>query len=331
MNVNFISFLDPAAHHGGGEQITAALLEEGERRGYTFHKTFQNPKREDYNEKADLNILWDITNCPEQNNPFDQKFLNEVVDSGIPFIYGTGGYEDICSLGTLPCGGDTDGITCTAPRSHRTFGEGGIYRRHPKVCPAKERAFLLKKASLCIFFSELHREMTEKIIGEVNSFIAIPPVQGLEKYYNEHRERDIDLLSYGGHLEYKGFFNILEAFPDRECVFIGGGPSVLPQLYGYGQLAGKVPQEEMPGVLNRTKTFVHTPRWPEPYGITTIQAALCGCEVIENDNSVVLQQFAGPGHSKTLTTDASVEAVVKEIKKWEKCEPIWNRIEEVTA
>ena len=316
MNINFVAYLDPDVHHGGGEQITSTLLKEGERRGHTFNKTYQNPITVNYHETADLNILWDINNCPEQNNPFDESWIEEIINSPAPFIYGTGGYEDICSLGTLPCDGETDGETCNVSRTHRTFGEGGIYRPHPVKCPAKRRSSLLKKAKLCVFFSELHKNMTEKIIGEVESLVAIPPVVGLEKYHNQDLERDIDLLSYGGHLEYKGFFNIVEEFPDRDCVFIGGGPPTLPQLYGYGKFAGKVPQELMANVLNRTKTFVHMPRWPEPYGITTLQAALCGCEVIENENSVVLK-------------DNDITELVTEIKKWEQCGPIWDKIEEM--
>lgn len=318
MKINFVAFLDPSVHHGGGEQITSTLLQEGERRGHTFTRTFKNPESLNYDKDADLNILWDINNCPEQNNPFDKNWINGIVNSDIPFIYGTGGYEDICSLGTLPCNGETDGEICNIPRSHRVFGEGGIYRAHPKTCPAKERASLLKKAQLCIFFSDLHKSMTEKVIGEVNSFIAIPPVNGLEKYYDMEIERDLDLLSYGGHLEHKGFFNILEAFPDRDCAFIGGGIHILPQLYRYGRVGGKVPQEQMPEVLNRAKTFVHMPRWPEPYGITTLQAALCGCEVVENENSVVMR-------------GRDISEVVEEIKQWERCGPIWNKIEEVTS
>jgi len=316
MNINFIAYLDPSVHHGGGEQITSTLLEEGRKRGHEIHTTFQSPESLDYRDDADLNIIWDFYNCPEQNMPFEDAFVIRATHSSIPYIYVTGGYEDICSLGTLPCYGNTDGEVCNVSRSHRTFGEGGIYRKHPGTCLAKTRAYLLKNAKLCVFFSELQKEMTEKIIGKVNSLIAIPPVKGLENYCNKNLNRDIDILSYGGHLEYKGFFNILESFPDRDCVFIGGGPPTLPQLYNYGRLVGKIPQEHMPEVLNRAKTFVHMPRWPEPYGITTVQAALCGCEVIENENSVVLK-------------DRDVNELVIVIKKWEKCEPIWDKIEEV--
>ena len=153
MIINFIAYLDPSVHHGGGEQITSTLLEEGERRGHTIHKTFQNPGKVDYNDNADLNILWDIYNCPEQNNPFDVEFLMDLVNSKIPYIYGSGAYEDICTLGTLPCRGETDGKVCSVLRTHRTFGEGGIYRKHPGICSAIDRSVLLKNASMCIIFS----------------------------------------------------------------------------------------------------------------------------------------------------------------------------------
>jgi len=315
MHINFVSYLDPSIYHGGGEQITSTLLEEGKKRGHTIYKTFQDPFIRNYKEDADLTILWDIYNCPEKNSPYDDSFINSIINSSTPYVYGTGGYEDFCLLGTLPCKGETDGEICSVSRSHRTFGEGGIYRRHPKVCIANQRAPMLKKAKLCVLFSELQKKFVEKTIGPIKAFVAIPPVRGLDKYYNQHLDRDIDLLSYGGHLEYKGFFNILETYPDRNCVFIGGGPPTLPQLYGYGHCAGKVSQEHMPELLNRTKTFVHMPRWPEPYGITTVQAALCGCEVIENENSVVLK-------------NQDIHDLVTEIKKWEQGGPIWDKIEE---
>jgi glycosyltransferase involved in cell wall biosynthesis len=314
MIINFISFLDPSVHHGGGEQITSALLEEGKRRGHTIHCTFQNPKKEDYNDAADLNILWDIFNCPEQNNPFNPDWLQHITADTMPYVYGTGGYEDLCTLGTLPCHGETDGETCGVPRSHQTFNIGGIMRPHPGKCLAKMRSSLLTGAKLCVFFSELHKEMIEKITGPLPSLVAIPPVKGLERYTNKNKLRDIELMSYGGQLEYKGFYNILEAYPDKAPLFIGGGPPSLPQLFHYGHAVGTVTQEDMPDVLNRVQTFIHMPRWPEPFGITTLQAALCGCEVIENENSVVLK-------------DKNVQELVDDIKKWEHFEPFWEEVE----
>jgi len=315
MKINFIAYLNPFIHSGGGEQITRTIIEEGRKRGYEITETYQDPQEVNYAEDAELNILWDIYNCPERNNPFDAEWLGSLISGDIPYVYGTGGYEDICPLGTLPCNGETDGESCSVSRTHPTFNIGGINRMHPKVCPASVRAKMLKNAKKCVFFSELHRDKIEQVIGSVNSMVAIPPVRNLEKFTNTNTPRDIKIMTYGGQFEYKGFYNILDTFPDESPVFIGDG-SPLPQVFNYGVQAGKVPQDKMVEVLNRVQKFIHMPRWPEPYGITTVQAALCGCEVIENENSVVLR-------------DKDITELVTEIKKWEQCGPIWDKIESV--
>jgi glycosyltransferase involved in cell wall biosynthesis len=36
--------------------------------------------------------------------------------------------------------------------------------------------------------------------------------------------------------------------------------------------------------MNRAKHFVFLPRWPEPQGRVVIEAALCGCELVTNQN-----------------------------------------------
>jgi len=45
-----------------------------------------------------------------------------------------------------------------------------------------------------------------------------------------------------------------------------------------------VPQEQMPLLLNRARNYVHLPRWPEPFGLIVAEAALCGCNLIVNEN-----------------------------------------------
>jgi hypothetical protein len=36
--------------------------------------------------------------------------------------------------------------------------------------------------------------------------------------------------------------------------------------------------------MNRAKHFVFLPRWPEPQGRVVTEAALCGCQLITNQN-----------------------------------------------
>ena len=313
MKINFISYLDPLIHGGGGEQIARKIIESGQARGHSFSRTHINPPKNDYDTNADINILWDVYNCPEFGVEFHGDFV-KFITSDKRYVYATGGYEDVCILGTAPCNGDTDGIYCKVSKNHPTFGPGGIPRPHPTVCKVKERSYIIKGASFCIFFSELQRDLIEKLIGsKLESFVTVPPVEHLDSYYNKGLKRDIKLLSYGGHLEYKGFFNIMEKYPTECPLFIGGGPQDLPLKYSYGKCLGKIPQEDMPSLLNRVEKFVHMPRWAEPYGLTTVQAALCGCEVIENENSKVLSK--------------GLDSALREITKSRDCKGIWESIE----
>ena len=36
--------------------------------------------------------------------------------------------------------------------------------------------------------------------------------------------------------------------------------------------------------MNRAKNFVFLPRWPEPQGRVVVEAAMCGCNLITNQN-----------------------------------------------
>ena len=36
--------------------------------------------------------------------------------------------------------------------------------------------------------------------------------------------------------------------------------------------------------MNRARNFVFMPRWPEPQGRVVVEAALCGCNLILNEN-----------------------------------------------
>lgn len=317
MKINFICYLDPDHHFGGGEQITRKILESGRKRGHEIFTLFKAPPSNNYNNDAELNIFWDIFNVPEQRTPFAEEHIAYYsCFQEKPFVYGTGGYEDFCSLGTVPCEGNTDGILCSVNINHPTFSTGGINRNHPILCPAKRRSFLLSKAKLCVMFSKSQVDLVKKITKvDFNDFVCIPPTEGLENYKNLNLNRDINLLSYGGHLEYKGFFNIMKKYPNECPVFIGGGSPDLPNKYNYGKFLGKIPQDQMIMILNRTKKLIHMPRWVEPYGITTIQALLCGCEVEENGNSTVLK-------------DTTIEELLLKIKESETCDPLWNKIEE---
>jgi len=315
MRINFISFLDPFVHSGGGELLTRKIINVGRERGHEINQFHLNPPTTDSIEKSDLNILWDVFNCPEQGYGFNPHII-KIISSSTPYVYGTGGYEDFCLLGTLPCQGATDGENCNVELDHPTFGPAGINRPHPGVCIAKERSFLYHNAKGVVLFSPVHHVHTVKALGHLDRvLIAMPPFEGAERFFDRGIERTIELLSYGGHMEYKGFFNIMERFPDKTPVFIGGGPTDLIQKYNYGKYLGNIAYENMPKLLNQVQKYLYMPRWPEPCGLTTLQALLCGCELELNENSDFL-------------ADKSREDILKEIELHREAVPIWEFIED---
>ena len=72
-----------------------------------------------------------------------------------------------------------------------------------------------------------------------------------------------------------------EADPEA-CLFVGANP----HRYDLGGIRhrDRLPYEEMPNTFNRAKVFVHLPEWKEPMGRTVIEAALCGCHLVLNEN-----------------------------------------------
>ena len=62
--------------------------------------------------------------------------------------------------------------------------------------------------------------------------------------------------------------------------------SIFSRLYFklFGKHIEHVDNSELGKYLNRSKHFVHLPSWKEPMGRTVIEAALCGCKIIFNEN-----------------------------------------------
>ena len=314
LKINFIANLNPFKHNGGGEQVTRRIIESGLARGHSITVTSVNPQVTQYDNTADLNFFWDVFNCPTEPHSFDHSEVRELM-AGKPYVIGANAYEDLCLLGTLPCGAETNGSLCQVPTDHPTFGVGGICRSHPGRCVVQERAHFWSNSIMSVFVSDLHYAQYKKMLPRVNNpFIMTPPILGLDRFYNSGTARDIDILCYGGQLEYKGFFNLYERFRGRDVVFFGGGGDDLIRRSNFGRYIGKINYHEVPRLLNRAKHFAHLPRWPEPFGLTTIQAYLCGCELILNENSDVIQ-----GRS-----EQEIRALAEASTN---CEPFWLAVE----
>ncbi len=271
MKINYLAYLDPYSYNGGGELIMRELIEAARARGHDVRVTSKDGG--DRHPDPDLWYLSDVYNCPRQQNSSLHPLIDSVVRAQGPYVHHDNAYVDLCWHGALPCNGTgVDGAGC-----HIKGGSCAVHRARP----------LYQKALLCSFLSPLHRDVHLQALGAQalpaeKCIMAFPRVN-TDKFRNMGMVRNILYLSYGGHGEAKGYHNVMKYFPKGSVIFIGGtGPELLKE--GEGHWLGHVEHDKMPILFNQTINYIHVPRWPEPFGLSVAEAALCGCTLIVNDN-----------------------------------------------
>jgi glycosyltransferase involved in cell wall biosynthesis len=193
-------------------------------------------------------------------------------------------YVDVCNLGHLPCSGQAE-ARC-AYKSPLHLVHNLALRDFGWQCFALEPLVrkLFANSALNVYLSPLHQRTIEGILGGDRgraSFVLKPTIDSTV-FYNQRRERDIDYLFVGVIGEAKGLAAMRERFRGADIHFVG---KVAPgEKLDFGTYHGSVPYSEIPNFMNRAKHFVFLPRWPEPQGRVVVEAALCGCELITNQN-----------------------------------------------
>lgn len=313
LRINFLSHLHPFHYHGGGEQYTARLINEGKSRGHDIRIISMKPNKTRLPSrlfrfrKPDIWILFDVFNVPEAKRHFPRSFIDQII-SNERYILGQNAYGDICYLNALPCNGEIgNGQTCVINQKeyYGYFGNKSGWK--DGYCPINDNRSLFNNALMNVFLSPLHASIFHKIYPETKekSYI-LKPLIDVDLFTDMHQLRDIKYASYGGMSEAKGFYNIMKRFPDEEITLFGSNPSPLTIQHKYGNVVGRIPYEQMPAFLNRVENYVHMPRWPEPNGLIANQAKLCGCNLITNDHVGALTHdfdISDKSHYKNNATD----------------------------
>lgn len=272
LRVNYLGYLDPFAYRGGAEMIFKMLLESGKRRGHDIRVSakiwglwsrISGIPRYNFHQKPDLWFLVDVWNCPGFKMPLDIKLIDRIIESE-PYIHIDGAWVDICSDPYFSCKGDLN--------------------RCLKDCFKDRARRIHKHAIACGFMSPLHEKAARKAMGDdaIRKTFLIYPCIDTNLFRNLKRTRDIDYLYVGVISRYKGYFNIKERFRNREdFVFIGKN---VTQEKLFGRHIEHIPQNKLVEYYNRAKNFVHLPEWIEPQGRGVTEAALCGCNLITNEN-----------------------------------------------
>jgi glycosyltransferase involved in cell wall biosynthesis len=282
MKINYVAALNPFKYHGGGEVVLQQLIETGRNRGHEIKITSLYPKKADIFLNPDLTILADIFNEPLRYRHFPNSFLKQVIETK-KYVHFDNAYVDCCNLDYLPCSGNKD--KACKHKSFRNIKRNIRSRDFSKWCFQENNLIqnLYGNSVLNIFVSPLHQQIINKMLrlDDTKAYVLKPLVDG-NTFYNMYKKRDIEYLFIGAIGEAKGINNMRERFSTEKIYLIGN--LVKGTKLDFGSWLRFLPYQEIPHYLNRTKNFVFLPRWPEPQGRVVIEAALCGCNLITNEN-----------------------------------------------
>lgn len=289
MKINYVSYLNPFRHNGGGELVNRQIIEMGQSRGHTFTFTSAKNVLTNHDDSADLDFLCDVFNFPETLKSggawihLQTSLLRKIIE-GRAFVHMTNAYADICNLGYLPCSGEQ-----ANPCKHKSMLN---VRRNIAARDFKVDCFAINSlvrsaytnSLLNIYVSPLHQKITNKVlrIDDSSRSIILRPIIDTNDFFNRHYERNIEYLFVGVLSEAKGFNELRENYSNKDLVIVG---DIHPDVkLDFGKYLGKLAYAEIPQIMNRAKNFVFLPRWPEPQGRVVVEAALSGCNLITNEN-----------------------------------------------
>lgn len=284
MIINYVAFLDPFHYHGGGEMIVKDLIDCALKLGHEVNITSIKPRQINFNKSADITILCDLFNEPSLNDKFDFGFIDNII-SNYKYLHMDNSYVDTCDLDYLPC----NGVTNFKCQSKSLFNFKSNFKRKSISTKCFQDNSLIKKIynkSLSnIFLSPLHHETIAKMIGiENRPFFILRPTVDTEKFFNKKQNRDIEYIFAGAISEAKGANNLIKYFEGTEKELSLIGNNIFGKKMPFARFLGFIPYNEMPNYFNRAKNFIYLPRWPEPQGRVVVEAALCGCNLITNEN-----------------------------------------------
>lgn len=279
LNILYLAELNPLSATGGGEQITKSLLYEFMNRRHQVAiapPSVSEIELTTFIKDANIIFCFDLHNEPNKNPRtwFSERTLGEVIEHG-NYVMGATGYCDVCPYDYLPCSG-TKNRKC-----HDCFDKGVV--KH-----------LWKNSKERLFLSPLHAQTSLNILGlsDLSYKVMIPDIN--EEIFSEsEEEKDIDFLHCGVVCEAKGYHiacnyikeNKLE---DKNIVWIGDSLVGKPK---YGTHISKVAHKEVVKYMKRAKNFFSLTRWQEAFGLSTIEALKCGCNIIHNNNIGCLSCF----------------------------------------
>jgi glycosyltransferase involved in cell wall biosynthesis len=221
---------------------------------------------------GDLFIISDPFNRPnlQPRQWFNQLSLDKIINSHKYITFDTG-WSTICHVDYFPC--------------------NGVYKGCVECSAAGPRQQWLQKyynqAAANIFLSPLHKEITEKTIEcQLPNSVLLGPTIDFTIFYDQELERDIDIIYSGVFTQAKGCHHLIREYgnTNKKVVIMGDNLWLWPLPENF-EVIGKLQDiKEIAAYYNRSKAFWAKTSWPEAFGLSSVEARLCGCEIITNGN-----------------------------------------------
>lgn len=289
MKIDCLSYFNPFVFNGGGEAVTRGLIEAGRKRGHQIRIRSVRPNLDESTDEPDLYWLIDVFNNPHTFKSrgawvgYPVSLLNEIADRK-PFVHMNHAYADVCNLPYLPCSGEAASV-CSYKTPSKVI-RNIVLKDFSRGCFSNNALArkLFERSKLNVYVSPLHQQTIENVLKlerKPASYVLKPLIDN-SLFYNRNQYRDIDYLFVGVISEAKGLHNLRAMYKDKDIHFVG---KIAPgAVLDFGTYHGVVRYAEIPKYMNRAKNFVFLPRWPEPQGRVVVEAALCGCTLVTNDN-----------------------------------------------
>nr|BCN19446.1 putative glycosyltransferase [Vibrio metoecus] len=260
------------------------LLTYAKEIGHEVFITTTFPKQDNYIDNADLTILCDVFNSPLSIKKMSRAFISYIIETD-KYIHFDNAYVDSCNMDYLPCNGSASNF-CEHKNqlsfidrlrkrelSNKCFNNNSLVRK------------MYQNSISNIFLSPLHHSKVSAMLNiESKEYFILRPTVDTSIFFDKGEERDIKYIFAGAISEAKGVDNLKEFFKDSEDKILMVGKNIYGKKLEFADYTGFVDYSEMPKYFNRAQNFVYLPRWPEPQGRVVVEAALCGCNLITNEN-----------------------------------------------
>ena len=145
------------------------------------------------------------------------------------------------------------------------------------------RRWLLESASLLIFSSPVQIEAFGYQFTAPHTVMPVPvDLEAFQTAAEEYDGERAGTVAVGRVDIYKGAPQIVDwaLRTGEQTTFIGEVMMPFGGLPPFIRFAGKVPYEQMPGILARAKSLIAIPQWPEAFGRNVVEGWAAGCELV---------------------------------------------------